>query len=351
MTDPRREPHPANTLNELPGRGVAVLHEVAPDDGLPVRARARGAEGAWREQATAAHGPADRVLHAGPASSSSTRSRASAERCSGRPSRAVRGGRSASSSIRAGSPSTTRSCRSRRGARRLGPTLADLGHGRPGRRRGRSTRPGSRCGSGDALALLPTLEDGIGRLRRDRSALQPAAAADDGRRRTGRDARQPPDRLRDDQRRTGRPGQRRRTIRRSSTDGGGVRRARAASCATVAMPSSSSATRTRTGATCSPGPDLAGRARGSRSRAEGRPHLVPGRDAATTVRLSAGLRAEHRPPAHPGAARGRPGRLRRGGGLEVGGEHVAVDVIAHRPGVGGDRHRGRRGALDGGRPR
>ena len=45
--------------------GVALLHEVAVDDGLPVRAGPRGAQGARRQQAAAADGPADRVLHEG----------------------------------------------------------------------------------------------------------------------------------------------------------------------------------------------------------------------------------------------------------------------------------------------
>ena len=62
------------------------------------------------------------------------------------------------------------------------------------------------------------------------------------------------------------------------------------------------------------------------------------------------VRAEHRPPAHPGAA---PRAGRRSGApatLEVGGQDVAVDVVAHRPGVGGDRHRGGRRARGRGSP-
>ena len=57
------------------------------------------------------------------------------------------------------------------------------------------------------------------------------------------------------------------------------------------------------------GPRGAGRA--GRSRPEGRPHLAPGRDAAAAVRLSERVRAEHRPPAHPGAP---PGTLIGSGG-------------------------------------
>ena len=41
---------------------MAVLHQVAADDGLPVGARSRGATGARRQQAAAPDGPAHRVL-------------------------------------------------------------------------------------------------------------------------------------------------------------------------------------------------------------------------------------------------------------------------------------------------
>ncbi len=43
-------------------RGMAVLHQVADDHGLPIRARPRRAQGPRREQAAAADGPPDRVL-------------------------------------------------------------------------------------------------------------------------------------------------------------------------------------------------------------------------------------------------------------------------------------------------
>ena len=49
------------------------------------------------------------------------------------------------------------------------------------------------------------------------------------------------------------------------------------------------------------GADLAARADARRPRPQGRPHLAPGGDAAAAVRLSAGVRSEHRPPAHPRA--------------------------------------------------
>ena len=50
------------------------------------------------------------------------------------------------------------------------------------------------------------------------------------------------------------------------------------------------------------GADLAAARRTRRPRAQGRPDLVPGGHAPTAVRLSRGLRAQHRAPAHPGAA-------------------------------------------------
>ena len=46
-----------------PRRGVAVLHQVGVDDRVPVRARPCPAAGARRQQAAAADGPPDRVLH------------------------------------------------------------------------------------------------------------------------------------------------------------------------------------------------------------------------------------------------------------------------------------------------
>ena len=143
---PARAP-PGQHAQRAARGGVAVLHEVAADDGLPVRARPSRAARPRREQAAAADGPPDRVLHAGPASSSSTRSRASAGRCSGRPSRAVRGGRSASSSTRAGRRSSTTSCATcPPSATASGPSWPTSA--RPTRAgRGRSTRPGWICGS------------------------------------------------------------------------------------------------------------------------------------------------------------------------------------------------------------
>ena len=326
MTDARRAPHPANTLNELPGEEWLYFTKSRADDGLSVRARARGAQGARRQQAAAPDGPPDRVLHAGPASSSSTRSRASAGRCSGRRSPAGRGARiGIELDPRWARVYERRRARpARRARRRWGRTSPTSGTADPGGPRGvRSVRAAS-CGVGDALAVLPTLAERIDRLRRDRPAVQPPAADDDGRRHAGRDARQPADRLRDGHRLTRRPRQRRRLRGVPRPDG---RRSSASSrgcCARAATRSSSCATPTRTGATCSPASDLAARAAGAGLVPKGDLIWYQAGHAAAAVRLSARVRPEHRPPAHPRAAQGAGAvRRSRAARLEVGGEDVA----------------------------
>ena len=167
----------------------------------------------------------------------------------------------------------------------------------------RSTRRGSSCVWAMPLVVLPDARGRIGRLRRDRSAVQPATADDDGRRRLGRDARQPPHRLRDGHRLTGRPGQRRRLRGLPRSDGDGLRGARVGSCARAAMPWSSCATPTRTGATSSPGRTWrrGRRASGSSRRATSSGTRRGRGCGRTAIR---GLRPQHRPPAHPGAAQG-----------------------------------------------
>ena len=186
-------------------------------------------------------------------------------------------------------------------------------HGRPGRAaRLRSVRAAS-CGVGDALAVLPTHRRRLGRLRRDRPAVQRPAAADDGRRRAGRDAREPADRLRDGHRFTRRPRQRPRLRRPSSTGWATVFGELAARPARRALRGGHRPRRL-------PGRPLRVHrlrtSRRARPRSglvpEGRPDLVPGRDAAAAVRLSARVRPEHRPPAHPGAAQGTGSRSGRG---------------------------------------
>jgi len=109
-----------------------------------------------------------------------------------------------------------------------------------------------------------------------------------------------------------------------------------ASSSRAAMPSSSCATPIRTGSTSSSA---------RTSPPEGRSHMAPGGNAPAAIRLPAGLRAEHRAPAHPGAAKGAHLESGPAPTLQVGRQDVPVDVVAHRPGVGGDRHRRGRRAL------
>ncbi len=62
--DDRRSPRATSRQHaqRAARRGVALLHQVAADDGLPVGARARRAPGARGEQAAPPDGPPDRVL-------------------------------------------------------------------------------------------------------------------------------------------------------------------------------------------------------------------------------------------------------------------------------------------------
>ena len=224
MTEGRAAPHPDNTLNELTGRGVALLHEVGPHDGLPVGARARGPQGARREQAAAAHGPSHRVLHrtgelvldpfagVGGTLLGAAIARGPRRALGIELEPALGGG------LRARSCSTSRAS-----ATAPGRVIADLGAPVPGGPRGfdpsglelaarrRAGRPADPVGR-------------IDRLHRHRSALQRPAAADDGRRQAGRDARQPADRLRDGHRITGGPGQRPRLPDVPRSDGRCLRR-------------------------------------------------------------------------------------------------------------------------------
>ena len=292
-------------------RGVALLHEVGPHDRLSVGAGPCRAQGAWRQQAAAPDGPAHRVLQPGPASSCSIPSPGSAARCSARRSPAGRGARSASSSTRAGWPIYAQVVADlRRSATAL--ARGSRTSGRPTRAgRAASIRPAASCGSATRSPSCPTLADGFGRLRRDRPAVQRPAAAHDGRRPARRDARQPAHRLRDGQRLTAGPGQRPGLRDVPRPDGSASSASSSGSCATAATPWSSCATPIRTGATCSLASDLAARADAAGSRPEGRPHLVPGRDATAAVRLPPGVRPQHRPPAHPGLPTRDPRRQAR----------------------------------------
>ena len=193
-------PPPRQHPQRAARRGVAVLHEVAADDGLSVGAGPRGTQGARRQQAAPIDGPAHRVLQpkrrnragsvrrrrrdapgcrdlAGPA----PRHRHRARSALGRRLRAAWSGtcpRNGTDSVRS-SPTWARAIPADRVA---------------------STPSGLELRTGDALALLPDDGGRIGRLRRDRPAVQPAAADDDGRRPPGRGAREPSNRLRDDHR-------------------------------------------------------------------------------------------------------------------------------------------------------
>ena len=268
-------------------RGVAVLHEVGVDDGLPVRAGPRPAARPRREQAAAADGPPHRVLHAAPASSCSTRSPASAARCSARPSRAARGGRSASSSTHAGrpcSPRPSRRCAPSttarvRGSRTSAPTTR--------RARGRSTRRACEMRLGDARACPADPRGRLRRLRRHRPAVQRPAADDDGRRPARRDPREPADRLRD-------------ALATSPRDLANLPDYAAfldAMSGILARAPPRAAARPLRRADRPrrlPGRPLPVHRRGPRGarrrggpRPQGRPHLVPGRDAAAAVRLPA----------------------------------------------------------------
>ena len=303
VTEGRPLPHPANALNDLTRRGVAVLHQVGPHDGLSIRARPRGSQGPRREQAAAADGPAHRVLledrRARPRPVRGGRRHAAR----GRRSRAVRGGPSASNSTRAGRPSTNASSRTcSASATGCGPVLDGPGPGGPGRaaavrsvgrRDARRRRAGGPADAGRRLD----------RPRRDRPALQRPAAADDGRRRAGRGAREPADRLRDDQRPRRRPRQQPGLRDVPRPDGDRPRR--------VVPRAARRPLRAGHRARRLPGRPVRvhrlgpGRASGARrARPEGRSHLVPGRQPAAAVRLSARVRPEHRPPAHPGVPEG-----------------------------------------------
>ena len=183
----------------------------------------------------------------------------------------------------------------------LGPEPGRPRPERPGRR---ATFDPSGCELrvGDALAVLPTCRR-VGRLRGHRPALQRPAADDDVRRRAGRGFAN------------------RRTDYAMVTDD-------PADLANAAdypafldrmtevlgeMPAGPAAGRYavlivrdayQDGRYVFTGADLAARAADGRARPEGRPHLVPGRHAAAALRLSHGLRAEHRPPAPAGAPEG-----------------------------------------------
>ena len=206
----RGEPHPRNTLNELTGEEWLYFTKSVWTTAYPSELGPCAAQGARREQAAAAHGQAHRVLH-------------EARRAGPRPVRGCRrdaprrGDRAAASARARDRALAALGGRLRAGRRRgqrgerggAGPELVDLGPNDPG-------GPRSFDPSGCELRRRRRLEGPadarrrVGRLRRDRSAVQRPAADDDVRRSARRVVRQPPDGLRDGHRRRGRPGERRR---------------------------------------------------------------------------------------------------------------------------------------------
>ena len=186
--------------------------------------------------------------------------------------------------------------------------IYDDGRARPGRRarraRARARRPRHRrtragragsirrgwsCGSAMRWRSCPTLDDGsVDFVATDPpyNVQLPLTMAGGAAR---RDARQPADRLRDGHRRTRPTSPTRPTTRRSSIAMETVfgelapRPARPGATRSVIVRDAY-----QDGRYLFTGSDLAARADGGRARAQGRPHLVPGGDAAPAVRLSAG---------------------------------------------------------------
>ena len=181
MTDPRRSPHPANTLNELPGEEWLYFTKSLLDDGLPVGARARRAQGARGEQAAAPDGPADRVLQPDrrPRARPVRRGRRHVARGGHRPRPAAGDRHRARAAL--GGDLRGRRARPVRRARR--PRSGARRPRRRGSRRPAGVRPVGAAARRRRRAGGPA-DHGrrLGRSRGDRSAVQPAAPDDDGRR-------------------------------------------------------------------------------------------------------------------------------------------------------------------------
>ena len=219
-----RRPTPGQHAQRAERRGVALLHEVGPDHGLSVGARPRGPEGARGQQAATADGAAHRVLHPDRRARPGPVRGGRRDAARARRSRAARGAPSASSSSRAGRRSTKAIVRDARGRARRGRPAASPTSERP-IRAGRAAFDPSGLRAPPRRCPRDPADDvgGLGRLRRDRPALQRPAAADDGRRPARRDARQPADRLRDGHRLPGRPRELGRLSDVPRPDGGGLR--------------------------------------------------------------------------------------------------------------------------------
>ena len=236
MTDPRRSPHPANTLNELPGEEwlyftKSLLTTAYPSELGHVARKAHGANKPPRLMARLIEffsRTGDLVLDPFAGVGGTLLGAAIARG----PRRAI--GIELEPRWAAIYEGVVRDLSAERDG--LGPELADLGAADPGGPRGFDPS-GLRLDVGDALAVLPTHGRRLGGSRGDRPAVQPAAPDDDGRRTARRAAREPPDGLRDGHRFGPRPRQRARTTRPSSSGWGSSSRSSGACCASGAMPS------------------------------------------------------------------------------------------------------------------
>ena len=221
-----------------------------------------------------------------------------------------------------------------------GPTIAELGTGRSGRPARTSIRAVSSCAMGDALEVLPELADASVDFVATDPPYNIQLPLDDGGRRPGGDPREPADRLRDGQRCSGRSRQCSRLRGLPRRDGA----RRSGELARVLQPGRYAVVIVRdayqNGRYQFVGADLAARAEAA--------GLVPKGD---LIWHQAGTRL--RPYGYPRVfvpniahqhilvLRREPGTTGqdRAAALEVGREDVAIDVVAHRPGIGSDRHR------------
>ena len=182
MTEPRRAPHPANTLNELPGEEWLYFTKSLLTTAYPSELghRARRAHGANKPPRLMARlieffsRTGELVLDPFAGVGGTLLGAAIARG----PRRAI--GIELDPRWAAVFGEVVRDLSAERDG--LGPELADLGTADPG-----GPRPFDPSGLdlrvGDSLAVLPDARSRLDRFRRDRSALQPAAADDDGRRR------------------------------------------------------------------------------------------------------------------------------------------------------------------------
>ncbi len=264
---------PSQHAERADRRGVALLHEVPSRDGLSVRARARPSEAPRSQQAAAPHGSPHRVLH----EVGRARARPVRRRRRHTPGRGHRPRSAPRHRLRAGNPAwasvyeeVVRELAAERDG--AGPQLADLGSADPGGERGFDPG-GCEMRVGDALALLPALPDAsVDFVATDPPyTVQLPLTMAGGRARRG--PRQPPDRLRDGLRRSCGPRQRRRPRRLPRRDGARLRRDRPGAPAGP-LRRGHRPRCLRLGRLPVHRGRARGAGRGSRPRAEGRPHLV-----------------------------------------------------------------------------